>query len=116
MDPEPAPEQVLLTFDDGQSTVLTGTLLIGRNPAPAPDEGPVDLFNVADLGRSVSKTHLSLTLAEGGLWVTDRHSTNGSAITGVDGGYRQLQPGVPEPVRFGESVHFGDRSFEVARP
>lgn len=109
-------DSALLAFDDGQSTVLVQTVLIGRNPAAAPGEGPVALFNVADLGRSVSKTHLAVTIHDGRVWVTDRNSTNGSGITGADGAFRPLDPGAPEPVRFGDTVHFGDRSFEVRRP
>ncbi|GAA4373495.1 RDD family protein [Paeniglutamicibacter cryotolerans] len=112
----PEPEAALLAFDDGQSTVLLQTVLIGRNPAPASGEGPVALFNVADLGRSVSKTHLALTLHDDRVWVTDRNSTNGSGITGADGAFRPLEPGEPVPARFGDTVHFGDRSFEVRRP
>lgn len=114
--PAPAEEAALLAFDDGQSTLLRETVLIGRNPAPAPGEGPVDLVNFADMGRSVSKTHLAVTLLAGQVWVTDRNSTNGSGVTGIGSGFRALEAGVPEPVRFGDTVHFGDRSFEVRRP
>lgn len=114
--PTLAEEAALLAFDDGQSTLLRETVLIGRNPAPAPGEGPVDLVNFADMGRSVSKTHLAVTLLAGQVWVTDRNSTNGSGVTGIGSGFRQLEAGVPEPVRFGDTVHFGDRSFEVRRP
>ncbi len=67
---------------------------------------------VPDDARSVSKTHLRLDVAAGGVQVTDRHSTNGVVIVtaGVD---LRCVPGVPTPVPNGSTVRFGDRSLVV---
>lgn len=110
----PEPAAVKLRFDDGQSHELTGSALVGRNPAAAAGE-PVDvLIPFADMGRSVSKTHLHLTVDSTGVWVTDRNSTNGSGITPRGGERQRLAPGRPVLAPVGSTVHFGDRSFTVS--
>jgi uncharacterized RDD family membrane protein YckC len=109
-----APEAVLrITFDDGRDFRLERTVLIGRNPAPAAGESQAQLLPVPDPGRTISKTHLHLLTDGTGVWVTDRHSTNGSAVTTPDGMRTALQPGVPAFVSPGTTVHFGDRTFNV---
>jgi uncharacterized RDD family membrane protein YckC len=108
------PEAVLrITFDDGRDFRLERTVLIGRNPAPAAGESQAQLLPVPDPGRTISKTHLHLLTDGTGVWVTDRHSTNGSAVTTPDGMRTALQPGVPAFVNPGTTVHFGDRTFNV---
>ena len=47
--------------------------------------------------------------------MTDRNSTNGSAVTTPDGLRTALQPGVPAFVSPGSTVHFGDRSFHLGQ-
>ncbi|MFC9351108.1 RDD family protein [Arthrobacter sp. NPDC057013] len=109
-----APEAVLrITLDDGRDVRLAHTVLIGRNPAPAAGESQAQLLPVPDPGRTISKTHLHLLTDGAGVWVTDRHSTNGSAVTTPDGMRTALQPGVPAFVSPGTTVHFGDRTFNV---
>ncbi|MGV4403373.1 FHA domain-containing protein, partial [Pandoraea pneumonica] len=61
----------------------------------------------------VSKTHVLLRLEAGTVWVTDRNSTNGTAVTGADGIRRQLVPGQPVAAAPGATVEFGDRSFTI---
>ncbi|MEE1620002.1 RDD family protein [Zafaria sp. Z1313] len=111
----PAPAGARLVFDDGQVLAVKAAALIGRNPAPQEGESVDELFNFADMGRSVSKTHLHVTADSSGVWVTDRNSTNGSAVTGTDGVRRQLPAGQAQRAAFGDTVHFGDRSFKVER-
>jgi uncharacterized RDD family membrane protein YckC len=109
-----APEAVLrITLDDGRDFRLERTVLIGRNPAPAAGDSQAQLLPVPDPGRTISKTHLHLLTDGTGIWVTDRHSTNGSAVTTPDGMRTALQPGVPAYVSPGTTVHFGDRTFNV---
>lgn len=111
----PAAVGARLVFDDGQVLKLATTALVGRNPAPAGSEEIAELFNFADMGRSVSKTHLHLAADSSGVWVTDRNSTNGSGVTGADGQRRQLAAGHAQRAVFGDTVHFGDRHFRVER-
>lgn len=102
-----------ITFDDGRDVVLETTALIGRNPAAAAGEDIDQLIDFADMGRSVSKTHMLLCVDGATVWVTDRNSTNGSAVTGADGIRRPLVPGIPVAAAPGATVEFGDRSFTI---
>ncbi|UPO77686.1 RDD family protein [Arthrobacter sp. Helios] len=105
----------LLTFDDGATVRVAGTALLGRNPAAGIGESTDQLIDFADMGRSVSKTHLHLQ-ADGasGLWVTDRNSTNGSSIVAPDGRHVALEAHSPILAPTGSTVYFGDRHFTVA--
>ncbi|MDO6142952.1 RDD family protein [Paenarthrobacter aurescens] len=104
-----------IRIDDGQDVQLGGSVLLGRNPAPQPGEFVEQLLPVADPGRSISKTHLHLRVDGDGVWVTDRNSTNGSAVTTPDGLQTRLNPGEASFVRPGSTVHFGDRSFHLGQ-
>lgn len=104
-----------IRIDDGREVELDRSALIGRNPAGHPGEENVQLLPVADPGRSISKTHLHVLAGNGGIWVTDRNSTNGSAVTTPDGIRTALAPGEPTHVRPGSTVHFGDRSFYLGQ-
>jgi len=104
-----------IRIDDGREVELDREMLIGRNPAGHPGEESVQLLPVADPGRSISKTHLHVLAGNGGIWVTDRNSTNGSAVTTPDGIRTALAPGEPTHVRPGSTVHFGDRSFYLGQ-
>lgn len=122
--PEPAPPgqkpdssrpALRMQFDDGRELLLSGVALIGRNPAGYDGEVIEQLIDVPDPSRSVSKTHIQVRASAEGLWVTDRNSTNGSAVTGPDGVLRRLVAGNAELAGFGATVHFGDRTFLVGR-
>lgn len=104
-----------IRIDDGQDVQLGGSVLLGRNPAPQPGETVEQLLPVSDPGRSISKTHLHLRVDGDGVWVTDRNSTNGSAVTTPDGIQTRLHPGEASFVRPGSTVHFGDRSFHLGQ-
>lgn len=104
-----------IRLDDGRDIELDRTVLIGRNPAGHPGEDTAQLIPLADPGRSISKTHLHLLAGNGGIWVTDRDSTNGSSVTTPDGIRTALAAGEPTHVRPGSTVHFGDRSFYLGQ-
>ncbi|MDQ0769958.1 putative RDD family membrane protein YckC [Pseudarthrobacter defluvii] len=111
-----APLAVLrIRLDDGRDFQLDRSVLVGRNPVGAVGEQHAQLLAVDDPGRSISKTHLHLLTDGAGIWVTDRHSTNGSAVTTPDGLRTPLVPGVPTFVTPGSSVHFGDRTFYLGQ-
>ncbi|EMY34336.1 hypothetical protein D477_010306 [Arthrobacter crystallopoietes BAB-32] len=115
--PAPAtrPAGVTIRFDDGREVQVEGSALIGRNPAAAQGEDVDQLIDFADMGRSVSKTHLQLRVEGNTVWVGDRNSTNGTAVTGADGVRQQLTPGSPAQALIGDTVHFGDRSFIIGQ-
>ncbi|WP_090819527.1 RDD family protein [Arthrobacter sp. yr096] len=104
-----------IRIDDGQDVQLGGSVLLGRNPSAQAGEQVEQLLPVSDPGRSISKTHLHLRVDGDGVWVTDRNSTNGSAVTTPDGLQTRLHPGEAVLVRPGSTVHFGDRSFHLGQ-
>jgi hypothetical protein len=110
--PGPARRSWALRFDDGSRIDVSTLTLIGREPANVPSQPPARLVVVADPGFSISKTHLAVGVDERGLWVSDRHSTNGSSIVGATG-VVPLLAGANTPVSAGTTVRFGDRSFTV---
>ncbi len=99
-----------LAFDTGDRFALTGAALIGRNPSPTPGEVVEHLLPLTDDTRTVSKTHVLVTVAP--LAVVDRASTNGSAVV-RDGVEQQLEPGRPFALQSGDTVRFGDRTFTI---
>nr|WP_277351894.1 RDD family protein [Arthrobacter sp. SF27] len=109
------PAGLNIRFDDGREVAIESSALIGRNPAAAAGEEVDQLIDFADLDRSVSKTHLELRVEGGIVWVNDRNSTNGSAVTGPDGVRQQLVPGAPVAAKSGATVEFGDRSFVIGQ-
>ncbi|MHC6591127.1 RDD family protein [Arthrobacter sp. C152] len=112
----PAAVAVLrIRLDDGRDFQLDRSVLVGRNPVGQAGEQHAQLLAVDDPGRSISKTHLHLLTDGAGVWVTDRQSTNGSAVTTPDGLRTPLVPGVPTFVTPGSSVHFGDRTFYLGQ-
>ncbi|MDT0194566.1 RDD family protein [Arthrobacter sp. AB6] len=112
----PVPVAVLrIRLDDGRDFQLDRSVLVGRNPVGQAGEQHAQLLAVDDPGRSISKTHLHLLTDGAGIWVTDRNSTNGSAVTTPNGARTPLAPGVPTFVTPGSSVHFGDRTFYLGQ-
>ncbi len=112
----PAPVAVLrIRLDDGRDFQLDRSVLVGRNPVGSAGEQHAQLLAVDDPGRSISKTHLHVLIDGAGIWVTDRNSTNGSAVTTPDGLRTPLAAGVPTFVSPGSSVHFGDRTFYLGQ-
>ncbi|QHC67064.1 hypothetical protein GSU68_11160 [Rathayibacter sp. VKM Ac-2759] len=76
----PAQGLVRLSFASGQHAIVTGNGLIGREPLPDPGETFRHILAIPDASRSLSKTHLEFGFDEGGLWVRDRWSANGSVL------------------------------------
>jgi hypothetical protein len=70
-----------LVLPDGSRLRLDGPMLLGRDPAPLADQPTATLVPLADSSKTVSKTHALFVPADGGVRVTDLHSTNGVAIT-----------------------------------
>ena len=101
----------VLQLPDGYPIDLRSVVVIGRNPVEsAGDPAEATLLAVAD--ESVSKTHAAVGVDEGGVWVVDRYSTNGTTIIDT-GGTRRLVPGEPTRVVPGTVVHLGEYTMRV---
>ncbi len=105
------PASALLRISDGRELTITGTVLVGRNPAAGDGEEVGELVRVSDPGRSVSKTHVMIGVDDEGVWAADRASTNGTVVTLADG--QQIICAENQVVRLpeGSSVTFGDYSI-----
>lgn len=105
-----------LAFDTGETVMVDGTGLVGRNPAPRAGESVEHVVPIIDPARSVSKTHLMFGAGPAGFWVSDRDSTNGTRTVSDDGVITEVSPGVKVIVPVGGTVEFGERRFTVAQP
>ena len=79
----------------------------------SPAEGEQPMLALADLSRTLSKTHALLEWSGSVLWVTDLHSANGSVLVSPDGESRPLVPGIRGAAAIGWTVECGSRSFKV---
>jgi hypothetical protein len=85
-------------------------VIIGREPQDDPANPGAARMAIDDL--SLSRTHLSVNPAPTGVWVIDRHSTNGASVE-IAGTVVPCPPGEGVLVPVGGIVRFGDRSFTV---
>lgn len=106
VDPTPSP---VVQMDDGQLLPIGGRVLLGRDPAAAPGESVDRLVSLTDDTRGLSKTHAGLAADGNLLWVTDRHSTNGTSIRSASGEERACPPGEGLQVEMGDTVRVGGR-------
>lgn len=104
---------IRLVFDDGTRYDLVGGAIIGRDPVVPETEPTLRRLSIVDPSRSVSKTHLKVTVQGEAVLVEDLHSTNGTRITPPTGDSRSLTPGTPELAEPGSSVVFGRRTFVI---
>jgi len=98
-----------LTWDDGTRVAVYGRTLFGRNPSA--DVGAVAV-TVRDETLSLSKTHFEIDGGADGVWVIDRHSTNGTVLV-RDGVRQALTPDGRLMLRTGDRLEFGDRHLVV---
>jgi pSer/pThr/pTyr-binding forkhead associated (FHA) protein len=102
-------------LDDGRELSLTGLVLLGRNPQPQPGEEDAQLIKIADETRTVSKSHLAISVDSGGVFVVDRGSTNGSTVTTSSGISTRCAAGEVVRVAEGSIVSMGDHWLEIRR-
>jgi hypothetical protein len=107
-------ERYVLQFSTGESVQVSGTGLIGRNPAAQPGEFFDALVTIVDHERSVSKTHLEFGEEEGQFWVADRFSANGTIVRDPERIARRSEPGKRTRVSRGARVEIGEQFFIVS--
>jgi hypothetical protein len=115
-------DAVAIVFDTGRRQVIQTSLLIGRSPESSRvsehrdgvrPAGEQPVLALADLSRTLSKTHALLEWSGSVLWVTDLHSANGSVLVSPDDERRPLVPGIRGPAAIGWRVECGNRFFTV---
>lgn len=104
---------IVFRLDTGEVVPITRHGALGRDPV-APGGDPSDLL-IALQGDtlSVSKTHLEFGLEDGRVWVSDRGSTNGTALVRGDGVELELDAGERVRVEAGDRIRVGTRVLQV---
>lgn len=104
-----------VSFDTGETFVVTGLTLVGRRPEGRDGEPVHRLVPLPSDDQSLSKTHAQFQVVpDGALVVMDRGSTNGSVLV-RRGVARHLSGHKPATLLAGDVVRFGDRTMTVAR-
>jgi len=113
--PTPVPtEKYVLQFSTGESVIVTGSGIIGRNPYTEPGEYVDHLVTVVDYDKSVSKSHLEFGQDEAGFWVSDRYSANGTTVREPDRDARRCEAGTRVHIVRGSRVDMGEQFFVVS--
>jgi len=104
----------VLQFSTGDSVIVTGTGLTGRNPIPEPSENFDALVPITDPSKSVSKTHLEFGQVGGVFWISDRYSGNGTTVREPGAEPKRCEPGKRYRVVRGTRVEIGEQFFIVS--
>ncbi|WP_434810890.1 RDD family protein [Microbacterium sp. bgisy189] len=102
-----------LRLDTGESILISGPVLLGRNPDASGHPG-ARAVPLPDESRSLSKTHLLVRPIAGGLEITDCRSTNGSALV-REGVEHTVEAGAAVATIEGDIIRIGDRTADVVR-
>ena len=100
----------VLVFDNGSVVVVTQTTVVGRDPASDPRVAAGHLHGAVLTGADmvVSRAHAEVQVANDGVAVVDRRSTNGTQWRRAGSeGWQQLEPGVPMTLHHGDGLSFG---------
>jgi hypothetical protein len=111
----PTDPQWNLTLHDGSVVHVSGSLLLGRDPARLdawPDAG---LLKINDPEKTVSKTHAAIDASGKGLVVVDLDSTNGVTVVDPSGFSTDFEPGQRGDVAPGSTVRLGQYRILVQR-
>jgi pSer/pThr/pTyr-binding forkhead associated (FHA) protein len=92
----------------GEKVEIGDAIVVGRNPVPPASLPSAVEVRLNDHTQSVSKTHATLHVRDGLLWVTDLHSTNGTALTNLAGEVNPSPAGTAVPASDGWQIGFGD--------
>lgn len=104
----------VLQFSTGDSVIVTGTGLVGRNPVEEPSETFEIMVPIMDPSKFVSKTHLEFGQMAGAFWISDRYSGNGTVIREPGGKPKRCEPGKRYRVMRGSRVEIGEQFFIIS--
>ena len=80
---------------------------------PYDDESVDQLVPIDDATRTVSKTHFRVEWHEGGFWIADRSSANGTIVQREGTACANLTAWEPYELHHGDVVLAGDVTFTV---
>ncbi|MFJ3395341.1 FHA domain-containing protein [Leifsonia aquatica] len=98
--------ELSFAFSTGQEIGITGDGVIGRNPHSGDPDA--QLVRIPDPGREISRCHLAFGLEEGGVWVMDLASANGTrVIQAADHPAGRLTPEMRYHLTPGDTLELG---------
>lgn len=106
-------ESVELVLPTGERVRVSGTVVLGRQPADTAHAMGARSIAVDDTTRSVSRVHMFLHVADGQVTVADAGSVNGSRLQRGKSMYRLESGGSPLPVGPGDTVWLGDVALPI---
>lgn len=102
-----------IVLADGRQIPLGSSARLGRDPGADPSDPSALLIPVDDPAKSISKTHVSVTVVDGGILITDLHSTNGTVVRAADGSQTALAPGAAYRVASDADVRIGEYPIQL---
>lgn len=109
------PQYWTLTLPNGIVELVTGRIVIGRQPEFMPSLPSARLIPVPDPTRSVSKNHACFSLSGTNLVVEDLGSTNGIIVTRPDGHEQDIGVRGRTELEAGAKVELGDVVLTVGK-
>lgn len=103
--------RVVLTSGDGATHTITGSAVVGRRPRAESED--VQVVEIADVARSLSRTHVRIRVTDGDAWVEDAGSANGTRLRTPDGTLTPLGAGIPVRLVSGAVLELGQVSLGV---
>jgi hypothetical protein len=104
-----------LVAPDGTRHPIRSGTVIGRAPSAPLKRPTADLLSLADVTKSLSKTHAYLEPNGESLTIEDLASTNGVIVRAKDGGETEAMPGDRLALEPGSVVELGDYFLTVVR-
>lgn len=103
-----------LRLPDGTRVAVAATTVFGREPSAESAPG-ANLVALADSTRSVSKSHLLVSIDGDTASVSDLGSTNGVAVVRSDGTVLEAANGAAVSLEDGDEIELGEYVIEVSR-
>jgi hypothetical protein len=105
-----------LEFSTGERVTVTGTGLVGRMPSAGPGERIGKLVRIDDPKGTLSRTHFAYgPTDDGGVWIVDQHSSNGTWLIDDAGNETECEAGTKQTIAAGTRVEFGDHWLIVQK-
>ena len=107
----PRPPLGVLVVDDGETFVVDGDFVIGRNPDndESVQSGDARPLILSDPGRSISRVHARLEVDEWDVRIADCISANGTFVASEGSGWSRVLPGHATTIQPGTHVLLGQR-------
>jgi hypothetical protein len=112
--PARASHAPVVELDSGQRFALDTALVLGRSPS-APFDAPAEVYQWADMSRTLSKSHARLEWDGRRAWATDLASTNGTFLR-TAGATEPLIAYQRTPLPADAVLELGDRVVTVRMP